>query len=568
MTSKPIDAPGTIYSACGKYGCGDHGTCGTNNMCECQPGWTGVHCEVAPITRPDASLGDSECGNWGVYGELTLGAPGLAPNCDCSDTGGMKGERCERECDDDADCAHGGTCDQFGRCNCATRCFVDTDCDLGVCDLATRTCTDGWTDVGCRRALSDVCASDGDCSDHGACINNKCACELDYTGMRCEFQLAGSGESCTYNTDCRDYYTPDKCLDDGTCEHSGAACGQDVHCRAVCRDGVCAFQGNAPAMSDQDLDDKLLAMMEELATPEGMAMLLAEEGVEYILGKYALLFSLIKGGAAGAARMSAGIVRMSTRNIYKTVKTLNRIAGVAGAGYSRTLASRGTSAMFAVMQKDLMPRALKNLSFHVHRMATSKAVKKFAAQSMKVYGYLYFIVQAIGMVLDLVDHAGYNTQLNQDFVDQSMKKMMQALNEDPVLREAGIQYPLEFLPDNTLEWRVRFAGDVAEVQRVGLVQDYIERLNVNSNGATIKRSWEPLAQQQAALDEEVAAKRNSTVWKLAGENQNVYDALMKWWWLILVLVVVILVAVGLGIGLSARASKPGVKNYGTSPPTV
>ena len=147
----PITQPGTQYSECGKWGCGDHGVC-INNTCSCHQGWTGTHCEIPPVTPPNPNIGDFECGNWGVYGTLVMGPAGYAPTCEC--VGGMSGDRCERECSVDTDCGT-GTCDEFGRCTCFQSCFSDTNCEWGTCEAGR--CTSGWTDVRCRRALSNEC---------------------------------------------------------------------------------------------------------------------------------------------------------------------------------------------------------------------------------------------------------------------------------------------------------------------------------------------------------------------------------------------------------------------------
>ena len=267
MSSLPIEQPGTIYSPCGKWGCGDHGECSANNTCTCQPGWTGKHCEIAPVSPPNAQIGDFECGNWGVYGTLTLGVPGYAPSCDCSTTG-MGGSRCERECETSADCGS-GTCDTeligetnpVGRCVCSEQCFIDSDCSAGTCE--SNVCTAGWTDVKCRRATSNECSEESGCGEGGSCINNTCVCDLGYAGLRCENKLAGTGEACTYSSDCKDAIVQDVCVN-GVCPKSGTECVDNEHCRVICREGLCTYPLVPPDITDQHLDDVVTSIVEEL----------------------------------------------------------------------------------------------------------------------------------------------------------------------------------------------------------------------------------------------------------------------------------------------------------------
>jgi hypothetical protein len=153
------------------------------------------------------------------------------------------------------------------------------------------------------------------------------------------------------------------------------------------------------------------------------------------------------------------------------------------------------------------------------------------------------------VVLDVDDSAGYNAQLAQSTVDTIMKQITRGVNDTSWMRDAGIQLPREYLPEDTLEWRLKLSGPEADERRDQLIQQYIGGLDVNSNGATIIRSWKPL--DEVAQDEE-EKERNNVLWVASGKSPVVYDTLNKWWWLILLLAVVVVVTVGLGVGLSAR----------------
>jgi hypothetical protein len=504
-----ISPPGTRYSPCGKWGCGDHGEC-RNNVCVCTAGWSGVHCEVPPLTPPNPNIGDFECGNWGVYGTLTLNPAGYAPTCTCAS--GMTGTRCERECDADADCGS-GSCDEFGRCSCAQSCLSDANCALGVCESGK--CTNGWAGIQCTRALSNECTSD-ECGPGGQCVNAVCVCDQQHTGLRCETPLAATGEPCTRSGDCADAVRNDVCVDN-TCQHFGTDCRADRHCRVVCRDGICTLPTVPPDMSEMNLDQQINAMLDELATPTGVGMMLAEEALE-----------------------SAPAMTLA---LYSGNKIMRKIIKRALAKRSATVAVEG---MAPVVTRSAMRNAVQNISAYAARKGiTAGMLKASNLLNSKPVGALFFAIQVVGMVLDVDDAAGFNMQMSGGAVDAYMQKILKVVNEDPNLREAGVQFPRQYLPDQTLEWRAKLQGDVADETRHNLILDYIAKLDVNANGATIRPTWQPLATDEPP-------SRNPVLWAVSGRNSGSYSFLRKWWWLILVLGLLIVVTIGLGVGLSAR----------------
>lgn len=525
--SLPIDQPGTIYSPCGKWGCGSHGECGGNNTCTCFHGWSGDHCEIPPNSPPNANVGDLECGNWGVFGTLTLNTPGYAPTCDCSGTG-MSGSRCHVECGSNDDCGN-GVCDtEVGRCQCASDCFNDNQCEQGSC--VSGKCTNGWTDVGCKRALSNECTQDSDCSGHGTCENNVCQCDQGYVGQRCESQLAGTGEACTYSSDCKDAIVNDVCVDN-VCQQFGNECNTHEDCRVICREGMCTFPLIPPDISDQKLSELVGAMIEEMFTPEGIAQMFAEEQIENVV-------------AAVPKTLAFAYAQLKLRD-----KLLTQVVKKAIAKRSATVAVQG---MAPAVSRGMVATAVKNLSNH----ATRQAVKAGAVKMGKVLsnwktGVLFFALQAVGQVLDVDDAAGFSAQLPQDGVDLYMKKMLKAINEMDELRDAGVQFPREYLPQNTITYRSKMYGEVAEDRKTDLMLDYIDRLDVNSNGETIIRDWTP----SAVPREEGEEPSKSVLWNLSGKDEKAYATLSKWWWLILISFVVVVLALGLGVGLSARKRK-------------
>lgn len=508
-----ISPPGTKHSPCGKWGCGDHGEC-RNNVCACTGGWSGVHCEVPPVTPPNPNIGKFECGNWGVYGTLTLGPSGYAPTCTCAS--GMTGTRCERECDADADCGS-GSCDQFGRCTCAQSCLSDANCALGTCEQGK--CTNGWTGIHCTRALSNECTSD-ECAPGGECVNAVCVCDPEHTGLRCETPLAAKGEPCTRSGDCVDAVRNDVCVDN-TCQHFGTECRTNRHCHVMCRDGTCTLPTVPPELPEVDLQAKIEEMLKELGTLNGIGMILAEEAIESV-----------------PAKMLA---------LYGGQKVMRKLIQRAIAKRSATVAVEG---MAPIVTRSAMRNAVKNISAYAARKGITASVAKTSKfLQSKTFGAIFFAVQAVGMLLDIDDSAGFDLQLPGDTVDVYMQKIMKVINDDPNLLEAGVQFPREFLPDQTVEWRAKLQGEVADDTRHDLMLDYIGKLDVNANGQSIRRTWEPLSA------EETSPRTTGVLWALSDKTPESYSFLRKWWWLILVLGLVVVLAIGLGVGLSARKRK-------------
>ncbi|ULT85782.1 hypothetical protein L3Y34_005875 [Caenorhabditis briggsae] len=135
--------------------CTGHGKCSAPNKCECNQGWIGETCDIT-------SCQDSNC----VHGHC--GSNGL---CLCES--GWQGSRCQIPyC---ANCSLNGVCIRPGFCSCfedyggsdCSKCVGDSceacdfDCNHGVCEHLTKTCScsRGWMGGAC-----DVCAS-GKCDD-------------------------------------------------------------------------------------------------------------------------------------------------------------------------------------------------------------------------------------------------------------------------------------------------------------------------------------------------------------------------------------------------------------------
>ncbi len=523
-----------------------------NNTCVCKNGWSGVSCHIPPVGAPRAARGDAGCGNWSVYGTLTLSNPGYAPTCDCSDTGGMTGAHCEVECVADADCWP-GVCDtDVGRCVCegliaagnkssdgssGTACYTDDHCPAGEC--IENMCITGWAGVGCKYAATDSCRSDLDCGlnrgrgEGGTCNRTcegddcvgVCACADGFTGLRCERELAGAGAPCVTSAECAG--VTDVCVD-LACALTGDACEEDFDCAQLCRDGVCATPADDDEeVSDAELGDIIMGMLDQLLTVEGIAQMAVEEyiiegGIEWVGKRLAT--------RTGGRRLVAKAARRAAL----------RSARVAAQGAVTKAATTGAATI-----------AVKQASLGITRAAVSKAMTKIATMGYSVAGWLLFALQMVGMVLDVDDAAGFNTQVPQGGVDMVMKKFLDTVNAMPELRDAGVQFPREYLPEYTTAWRADMQGDAVADKRLDLTLDYLDRLVINSNGKRIVSDWGVPATGVAV----VTSPRNSALWAVAGKDAQVYAALSKWWWLILVLLGVVALTIGLGVGLTARKGR-------------
>jgi hypothetical protein len=268
--------------------------------------------------------------------------------------------------------------------------------------------------------------------------------------------------------------------------------------------------------------------MDELLTADGMTQMAAEELIE-ATPAFALWV-----GSRGWKRMISNFIKY---------KSKTRIAPLGAQGRALT-GSR-------------LPGVLKAASNAKIRGAIKAAKAKVAKLNAKVFGPIMFTLQVVGMVLDVDDAAGFNAQVPQGGVDMNMTKMLQVFNEFPEIREAGVSFPREYLPEETLEW-ARFANnEVMTDHHLDLSLDYLDRLVINSNGERIKASWDEVdtARSDVAKEEMKEVESGGMLWDLAGKNKDVHAGLKRWWWLILVLVCVIVLTLGLGIGLGLRNRK-------------
>ncbi|KRT83956.1 EGF-like domain containing protein [Oryctes borbonicus] len=253
----------TTEIQCPSNPCANGGTCqlkvvnGTTNTvtCICADGFSGEHCETdIDYCKHHQCQNNGNCRD-GKYNYT----------CDCTHTG-YGGPFCTENINECAlsPCLNGGLCfDNYGSywCQC-TRGFDGPNCDHeirecesqpclnnGICedilDGYQCRCPPGFSGMHCELASQHrqvPCDSNAQCEPYGSCINNKCICNSDYAGERCEEKIGDcsvlpciNGGTCKlshngYVCECPTYWMGDRCerqytqcdtnpcLNDGICK--------------------------------------------------------------------------------------------------------------------------------------------------------------------------------------------------------------------------------------------------------------------------------------------------------------------------------------------------------------
>ncbi|XP_054726522.1 protein crumbs isoform X4 [Anastrepha obliqua] len=145
--------------------------------CVCQPGYTGINCEV------DINECDS---NPCTKGSTCID---MINNFTCSCIPGMTGRFCENDIDDciSAPCQHGGHCiDELGgfRCDCANTGYEGQLCELNIDECESYPCLNG---AACIDDINDY----------------RCKCYAGYMGKNCETDINEcESNPCLYNGNC------------------------------------------------------------------------------------------------------------------------------------------------------------------------------------------------------------------------------------------------------------------------------------------------------------------------------------------------------------------------------
>jgi Human growth factor-like EGF len=229
-----------MSSSCRTDPCQFNGTCTSNMMCTCEPGYLGEQCDiptcVVPCTNgqickelnscacPDGYTGvscvDPICTTPCVNGACTL-----PDTCTCS--AGWTGSTCaEPVCS--SPCEHGGTCSSPDLCSCPAE----------------------WTGSFCA---DPVCSPT--CSNGGDCISpNVCNCTAQWQGATCQTPVCPNpcqnGGSCTApgvctctsgwnGTTCSEATCSPPCLNSGICTSPGVCTCTTGWQGTICETPVC-----------------------------------------------------------------------------------------------------------------------------------------------------------------------------------------------------------------------------------------------------------------------------------------------------------------------------------------
>ncbi|XP_035695384.1 uncharacterized protein LOC118429111 [Branchiostoma floridae] len=183
--------------------CSGRGRC-VNNTCECMPGWSGPDCDVGNCT---------DCS--GEHGKCVLGF------CQCEP--GWEGTSCSQRatCHAVNNCTdeQHGLCVKTNVCACVPG-YIGTDCSeiptcyktdnctsRGVCvDHDRCLCERNWTGDKCDKFS---CKNLDNCTGHGLCVDiDVCACDWGWTGSSCAIPDCPLVNHCSRHGDC---VAPDLC---------------------------------------------------------------------------------------------------------------------------------------------------------------------------------------------------------------------------------------------------------------------------------------------------------------------------------------------------------------------
>ena len=527
---------------CTDTGCGDHGSCGTNGVCSCTDGWSGVQCQSPPPASSNAGCDPKKqsCGNMGWYGTCQAAVnpnTGISGSgkCQCDILAGQQGNWCEQACSSEDATACGGPLRGYcvdsmyqtftnknavsNRCVCVNGWSGDT-CKIPppgwTCDDKENQCTNVTTEDPTKTVPTGSCVN-GVCNCHNSndCTSTNTLGSA-FTGVACQTPMPVQGASCSKTTECASPLT--------------------------CISGVCTCPGSNTPQPSADFYFSLMKMLASMIyTPEGLAGLAQMAGIQKGIP---LLIKYLGTKALAPAFQKQLLARLEDAALGKTlgkdaVSTLENSIG-------KRLAAK---LMAKMSMKELMNTSITSASKEAAEMAMEEVFGALGPITSFVH-----IAGMLGMVLDATDVAGLQEKSSQAAIDATMLKMQSAVNNSTKMIQNGFYFPTKQYAQDTFPFLLKSSSSASKDKVATDVADYLGHLTVNSNGAAIVPMFtSPLAQQQSA---ELSAAEGTVLYKIAGDNLQVYDNLKQYWpYIVGAAVFIIAAIIGAAFGIKALARK-------------
>lgn len=501
--------------------CGSHGAVDEYGQCQCfnDPGytdkdgavqWYGMYCQKPPANVPCKKSSDEErkklggdlaCGNYGQYGTCNTNG-----TCDCGLVNPFKGSRCQNACESDMDC--GGPKMPY-----TTPEGTTINRDIGLCNRKDNTCSckNGWSGVQCRTPPPDAKPYDAaDCAwggvAHGTFNEDtkQCICFKDergrplYEGPLCTLPIVYEGAPCSSKEPCRDKTA--KCVD-GTCH-------------------------DTDTVDKTKLSEIFLTCVQGLFTWESINFILVDVG----LTKMAKFFS------------ETVVKQILEKVLLNSFEAFSKEAAFAALTKTvgEELAVKITAQVFT---KEVVTMS-----------ATALAEASTAAVADSVtgpIGAILFLLQVWGMGLDVADGRGLQQMMLQGHLDMLGASFVNEINGVKELVDLGVTMPLPVTPDTSVPFQIQFKTTENYSNFIKYIGDYISALTVNSDGQVIV----PLFNPPDEVERNERKAKYPLYWKMAQDNNDVFDRLTKYGWLMWVLGSLVVVLVVLTCVFSAPAVK-------------
>lgn len=496
-----------------RLSCGDHGKCNPcTGQCDCDVGWDGTLCQTptpgikcqrsSDEFRKAHNGGDKDCGNYGSYGTCnTYGA--------CTCTNGYFGDRCERACNTDNDCGGSlqsrpiGVCNFFGQCE----------------------CKNGWLGPQCKTPPKDVveCDSDNDCGwggkINGTCqSNNRCKCKSDpahdnramFDGPYCNNEVQYEGAPCKTDKDCK----------------GGNKCHR-VGDKFVCY---------TPEQSEANRLANIGAIVESLFMKENLVLMFGQNVADELTKFF--LVKLVGSTVTVAQALKQVIFRQTEKLVTKdAVKNMTKYLPEAMA----------TRVAARVAAKEATERTASYVT---------KAILEEVAS--KLFGAVFNIADIVGLfgiALDLFDSRGLNQQMFQDILDKTERSFQAGFNQSAQARENNLFLPKPVYPVESVAFNIELNSKKNRQKVWDDSAEYLSLLRVNSNGDMIVPLYQSLAESQA----EEKRSKYKVYWSMSGGNEDVFNKLVKYGWMLWCLIALIVASVVLIAVFSSKRVQARLK---------